>query len=424
MKSMWAGDKRFSILLLLFGPPILFLLHRDFNRSQHVAIHPSTHVVVPPSTHVVVPPSFHHEPIENAARAGVSPVSHQLSACSLPADRENPAWPIHSVDPIIETGYCKHEKDVCPSIFLSLDRIWEEIKKMNPKSMSNYVVNLGSADGIDADPLYPLLDKYPDLIGGTFVESKPDWFAKLQNNYSPRFPKAQLRNLFLSPSTVASVVKEGNTKDQDKTMDVLKVDTDGCDCHLLENLLKEESGYFHAKVIQVELNHHIVPPIAYKDMCKNDVYGRTAYYNKDIWGCSMQAAYDVVRPYGYVLLQHDWPDAVFIHSDFVNVFPCFFKDEHGPAASFMRNYWIGYEHARKHYERFPSHQDDKAMVARLPELASKAALDPQGVIKEIVEYMSNKWDKPNHGFQVNLGIAGTGVAAIVTKPVSNIEIEW
>jgi hypothetical protein len=63
----------------------------------------------------------------------------------------------------------------------------------------------------------------------------------------------------------------------------------------------------------------------------------------DVWGCSMQAAYDIVKKHGFVLLQNDWPDAVFIHQDYIPAFPKFFC-KGSRQEQFLSKYWLGYHH--------------------------------------------------------------------------------
>ena len=72
----------------------------------------------------------------------------------------NSTYPINSVDPPIEMGYCKEEPDVCPSIFLSQENIHSEIRKMRDNLLSFVAINIGAQDGVRADPVYPLLKKY------------------------------------------------------------------------------------------------------------------------------------------------------------------------------------------------------------------------------------------------------------------------
>jgi hypothetical protein len=119
-----------------------------------------------------------------------------------------------------------------------------------------------------------------------------------------------------------------------------KVDIDMCECHVLTELLRDE--YYHAKIFLVEVNQLLPPPISFKEMCWSEgvgvgVGGPTAaptsgapaageslvgashsrrHANRlnfnmrnsqsaDVWGCSMQAAEDILRPHGYGLLQYD-----------------------------------------------------------------------------------------------------------------------
>jgi hypothetical protein len=181
-------------------------------------------------------------------------------------------------------------------------------------------------------------------------------------------------------------------------MDFLKIDVDGCDCHLLQELLVD--SFFKAKIIQIELNHHIPPPIAYKDMCEDDVYGRSSG-NLDVWGCSMQAAYDIVRPLGYELLQHDWPDAVFIQSSYRDVFPCLLGENIGD--NFEKNYWTGYYHAKEHYTRFTSHQNNREFVSSLPVLSTRAHFQPEHTIKLFTDNYGLLWTKRPLWIELRIG---------------------
>lgn len=66
----------------------------------------------------------------------------------------------------------------------------------------------------------------------------------------------------------------------------------------------------------------VLPPIGYMDRCERDTPGRSTS-GGPIWGCSVQAAFDVVKAHGYVLLQWSWPDAVFVPAPMRrSAFPC------------------------------------------------------------------------------------------------------
>jgi hypothetical protein len=68
-------------------------------------------------------------------------------------------------------------------------------------------------------------------------------------------------------------------------MDISKIDIDGCECHILSTLVNNPN-WINPKIIQIELNHVIPPPIVYIDICADDVPGRNAVpyeSNKDFW---------------------------------------------------------------------------------------------------------------------------------------------
>lgn len=344
-----------------------------------------------------------------------------IRTCSLPAGREHPYWPISSVTPPLLEGYCKHETDVCPSIFLPLDRIVADIRAAVPNLMSNFVVNIGAKDGVTADPVYPILEALP-LTGGVFIEAGDESFDALEKAYSGRFRNAQTVLAFVSPSNaallsrgdVARARNAGTYPSSRRSLDVLKIDIDGCDCHILGVMLAEPDAFFHAKVIQVELNHAIPPPLVWKDMCLNDAPGRSNSY-ADVWGCSMQAAYDLVRPLGYELLQYDWPDAVFIKSDIGRAaFPCIFLPGSSVGGTFERSYWVGYEHAAKHYSRFTIHQSDRALFASLPTLARAAAIAPHDTISNFVATMAPILGKRPLWVEVGVSFSDSRIQGNVT----------
>ena len=213
-----------------------------------------------------------------------------------------------------------------------------------------------------------------------------------------KFPNVKLINKGVSPSNVREILKVVKLH-EDKTLDILKLDIDGCECQLLGELL--EDPYYRAKIIQIELNHIISPPIAYKDMCDKDLHGWSNVPNRGgwyAWGCSMQAAYDIVRPYGYELLQYDWPDAVFIHGSLRDVFPCLLGNRKGK--NFLRNYWIGYYWAREHYTRFGGPDGG----GNFPMLGVQAFSDPELFFKNFARDAKSSWSKRPLWVEMSIGI--------------------
>lgn len=331
---------------------------------------------------------------------------------------DNGTWPINSVTPLEPLGYCKEEADVCPSIFLPLDRIWHELNKTVPEQMSSYVQNVGARDGKAGDPLYPVLAKYPHIAARMFEPG--DTFQALQNNMK-QFPNVELRKEPISPGN--SMDKLSYRAAGGNSMDIFKLDIDGCECHILEKLLQGSTGspisWGLPKIIQLELNHIIAPPISYKDMCKDDVHGRSGG-SLDVWGCSMQAAYDLVAPHGYYLFQYDWPDGVFIHKQYADAFPCL---PTGPAY-YMRNYWIGLNWAREKYSRFKQHMSDRNWAERMPELAEASFLKPTETIQNVFDHYKSTFTK--RPLWIEMAIAGTNVGATISADVGEgfPQIHW
>ena len=267
---------------------------------------------------------------------------------------------------------------MCPSIFLSLDRIFAQVAERH--RVSGLVINIGANDGVSGDPLYPVLQKFPKIhyLG---VEVR-EFYEALTKNLR-QFENVALVQESISPSTARSILSVHTKNKGLKPPDIIKIDTDGCDCHLLREILSDV--YFRAKVIQIELNHIIPPPIAYEEMCQDDVYGRASGHlvNLDVWGCSMQAAWNIVRNYGYVLLQYDWPDAVFIQRAYLDVFPCVASSGN----SFESNYWKGFYHAKKYKMASTHHKPD--ICGLHYKLALRSHLHPTTTIEHIITTQSS-----------------------------------
>jgi hypothetical protein len=351
--------------------------------------------------------------------------------CALDASRPHPLYPIQSVVPELAAGYCKEEADVCPSIFLPLDRVLADIALHAPDAMSRFVVNIGSKDGVSADPVYPVLVANP-RTGGVFVEAGGDMLGKLAAHYAPRFPNAQPVQSFVAPSNVAAVARgdaararaAGVYPTPARSLDVLKIDIDGCDCHLLQVLLAEPDGFFAAKVVQIELNHVLPPPLAWRDMCLGDAPGRSGP-SQDVWGCSMQAAWDLLRPLGYELLQYDWPDGVFVRSDLARLaFPCLMPADASAGELYDRNYWVGREHAAAHYGRFKTHQSDRAFFASLERTARVAYAEPHAALKGLVAAMAGSLNKRPLWVEVGVTLPGLRVAGNVTADANSVRLTF
>ena len=170
------------------------------------------------------------------------------------------AMPMHMVMPHAAATTCSATsfKDVCPSAFLPLRRVWDELNATFPSAMSGYLQNVGARDGFVDDPLYSLISERG--VTGLAMEPDAKQFQALKKNMAP-FSGMSLVNLPISPSNAGEVLAFP-LKVQGRSMDIFKLDIDGCECHILEKLLAlGESVWSHPKVIQIEINHLLPPPI-------------------------------------------------------------------------------------------------------------------------------------------------------------------
>ena len=178
-------------------------------------------------------------------------------------------------------------------------REWTELMKKSQDRMSHFFINIGGNDGKTDDPIYPLIEKEPS-IGGIVIEPNPVYWSDLKKNLGT-FENIYIEHEGISVSNAIELVKgpvalkqNAHYPTNDRTVDIFKFDIDSCECHILEEMMKDK--FYHAKVIQIELNHVIPPPISYRDMCYNGAHGRSG--EKQIWGCSAQADIDCPEQWG------------------------------------------------------------------------------------------------------------------------------
>ena len=385
--------------------------------------------------------------------ADALPMTASSSACTLPPPHAHDLtshWPIMRVQPRVPwtrgIGVCNlttidknpdgtfrtepHQAgDICPGIAIPLERIYDDLERhLGHSQMSGYIINIGANDGVSGDPLYPLISNRPHLHG-IALEPGAIAFADLKHNLQKISSHVLPINAGIKPSTAIADARQGRPKHaiNNNSIDIIKIDIDSCDCHVLEALLADPSGYYRAKLIQMEVNHNIPVPISYKEMCMGDARGasggRAAY---DVWGCSVQAAYDVLSPHGYELLQYDWPDAVFILKEHAPAFPCM-----EIVGGLEQAYWTGYNHAREWYSRYPRYSNLPGWVHSLPEVAARAKHEPVRVLEDILQLYGQSWTK--RPLWIEMSVAGTGVGLTVSSSpgavpprinVLRMQIDW
>lgn len=124
-----------------------------------------------------------------------------------------------------------------------------------------------------------------------------------------------------APSNLRALLRSGGLRagggGRRPEVDFLKVDVDGCDCSLAAAALR----IVRAKVVVMEINMSIPPPMRFSRQCHPDwrrVWHRWLYGGRTLatHGCSLSAAVAEMRLLGYSLRGlADAPDAVFVRED-------------------------------------------------------------------------------------------------------------
>jgi hypothetical protein len=185
-------------------------------------------------------------------------------------------------------GEFKHLKHLMASDNLNID--------------SGYVVDMAASDGVSQSCT---LEFFKDVRWhGLAVEMDAAKFAKLSFIYS-NFPNAKLARGRVTPQNVSSLL---DAFEVPRKFTLLNLDIDSYDLHVLSSILN--SGY-KPTIISMEVNEKIPPPI-YFTVNYNDSH----YWHGDhFYGCSLVAAAQTVKPFGYVLESLQYNNAFFIDSD-------------------------------------------------------------------------------------------------------------
>jgi hypothetical protein len=139
---------------------------------------------------------------------------------------------------------------------------------------------------------------------GLAVEMDPVRFARLAYLYA-RFPNARLARARVTPGNVASLL---HAFEAPAGFELLNLDIDSYDLYVIDAML--EAG-FRPKVVSMEVNERIPPPLYFTVDFRED----HRWQGDHFMGCSLTAAADTVKPYGYVLESLQYNNAVFVRAD-------------------------------------------------------------------------------------------------------------
>lgn len=239
---------------------------------------------------------------------------------------------------------------------------------------SGFVVDVAASDGFSQSCTLGLFGK--ENWSGLAVEMDPDKFFKLSYIYSS-FPNAKLARNRVTPNNIVDLLKAFEVP---KDFEVLNLDIDSYDLHVIKSMLL---GGFKPKVITMEINEKIPTGVYFTVDFDENHYWQVDHF----YGCSIDAASEVVKEFGYILWKVDYNNAFFIN---IEVTSEDFEDQ-SPEQAYIN----GYKNRTDRETRFPWNADVDHWLN----------LPTTEVIREITEYFK----KYNGKFTVRQ-------SSIVSKP--------
>ena len=186
--------------------------------------------------------------------------------------------------------------------FEHLDKIMNKFKISN-----GYIVDIAAGDGYRQSCT---LDFFKRGWKGLCVEMDPISFSHLSFLYH-QFPKVNLSKNIVTPLNVHLILEANNVP---KNFDLLNLDIDSYDLEVMKKMLEEN---FTPKVISMEINEKIPPPIYFSiKFDKNDKSKKDHFY-----GCSITAAADLLIKKGYVVESLQYNNLIGLKKNLLNDAP-------------------------------------------------------------------------------------------------------
>ena len=199
-----------------------------------------------------------------------------------------------------------------------------------------FVVDIAASDGYTQSCTLGLFGL--EGWAGLAVEMDAAKFYKLAYIYS-KFENARLARTRVTPSNVVDLLKANEVPNN---FDVLNLDIDSYDLYVIKSMLL---GEFRPKIITMEINEKIPSGIYFTVNFDEEHYWQGDHF----FGCSIDAATEVVKEFGYILLKVQYNNAIFIRSDIA-----FSKFQDQPADN---AYLVGYKNQPDRKEKFPWNAD-------------------------------------------------------------------
>lgn len=172
-------------------------------------------------------------------------------------------------------------------------------KRMNIDK--GFVVDVAASDGYTQSST---LGFFREGWDGLAVEMDPIKFASLSFLYAD-FPRVRLARHRVTPFNIKSLLESFEVA---KDITVLNLDIDSYDLYVIEKML---AGGFKPKILSMEINEKI-PAGVFFTVDYDDAH----YWQGDhFYGCSIDAAATVVKPFGYILVGLEYNNAFFARKD-------------------------------------------------------------------------------------------------------------
>jgi len=209
---------------------------------------------------------------------------------------------------------------------------------------SLFLVNLGAA------PIAAGEDELRKKITGDHCSVMwPMGYSGL--NFDPKFggsgrdhlkgwPRAKIDGHAWSPDQFPAKLHEHLVPTD---LDILKVDVDSFDCVFLNNTL---AAGFKPKLIIIELSSWFPPPL--KFMLRFE--GTSGPDSPMLTGCSLQMAVDILKVYGYTLLQYTMEDGWFVQDQFADLFGELERDPYELYRAGNPNLFLGFDIMRQYMD--------------------------------------------------------------------------
>jgi hypothetical protein len=168
-----------------------------------------------------------------------------------------------------------------------------------------YLVDIAASDGVTQSCTLGFFSR-PNWRG-LAVEMDSDKFASLAFVYA-RFPDVRLAKCRVTPRNVVALLL-GNEVPSDFA--ILNLDIDSYDLEVMDQMLQ---GGFRPKIISMEINEKIPPPLFFSVNFDDAHYWKGDHF----YGCSLTAAASMVKPRGYKLESLQFNNAIFVRDDVAN----------------------------------------------------------------------------------------------------------